>query len=165
MYRQTVLFGGIDTNGPNLVGVWETNGTGPGTSELTGVINGVFNPFDFTVFNGEVLFQGEDTNILYGLWVTNGTAAGTTEVGGLGSTGISGASSSGLFLSPDALHASFTVFNSEVLFDGVDASGDPGLWVTNGTAAGTTEVGGLGDSGVSGANSGFFGQPVILPAK
>ena len=33
-----------------------------------------------------------------------------------------------------------------------------GLWVTNGTAAGTTEVGGIGSAGINGVNSaGLFG--------
>jgi ELWxxDGT repeat protein len=153
MYRQTVLFAGTDTH--NLVGLWGTNGTTAGTYELTGVINGVFAPTGFTVFDGEVLFQGEDTNALNGLWVTHGTEAGTTELGGFGSTGISGANSSGLFVgggSPD-----FTVFNGETLFSGMDASGDRGLWVTNGTVGGTTELGGLDNSGISGVYaSGFF---------
>jgi len=36
-----------------------------------------------------------------------------------------------------------TVFNNEVLFDGVDAAGVIGLWVTNGTAAGTRELTGI----------------------
>ena len=33
-----------------------------------------------------------------------------------------------------------TVFGNEVLFSGVDASGLSGLWMTNGTAAGTREI-------------------------
>jgi ELWxxDGT repeat protein len=155
MYRQTMLFNGTDASGH--AGFWETNGTAGGTYELTGVINGVFNPGDSTVFNGKVLFQGEDTNILYGLWLTDGTAAGTTEIGGFGSTGISGASSSGLFQNSNIFDPNFTVFNGEVLFDGVDAGGNPGLWMTNGTAAGTTEIGGLDNGAISGVYaSGFF---------
>ena len=43
----------------------------------------------------------------------------------------------------------FTAFNGEVLFDGTDAAGDLGLWVTNGTAAGTHEL-----TGISGAYTG-----------
>ena len=41
-----------------------------------------------------------------------------------------------------------TVFNGEVLFNATDASGQNGLWVTNGTAAGTHEL-----TGIIGANS------------
>ena len=36
-----------------------------------------------------------------------------------------------------------------VFFSGPDTDGDAGLWVTDGTAAGTTEVGGLGDAGLT----------------
>jgi hypothetical protein len=137
MLRRTVLFEGTDASGH--AGFWETNGTADGTYELTGVPNGAFSPADFTLFNNEVLFQGQDTSLLYGIWETTGTAAGTTEIGGFGSTGIHGASSSGLLQS--SFDPDFTVFNGEVLFEGVDASGDHGLWMTNGTAAGTTEIG------------------------
>ena len=65
MLRQTVLFNGTDASGH--AGLWETNGTAAGTYELTGVVNGVSNPADFVAFNGEVLFQGQDTSGLYGI--------------------------------------------------------------------------------------------------
>jgi ELWxxDGT repeat protein len=140
MLRQTVLFNGTDASG--RAGIWETNGTAAGTYELTGVVDGVFNPADFVAFNGEVLFQGQDTSGLYGIWKTDGTAAGTTEIGGFGSTGISGVNSGGLFGPPNLFHPDFTVLNGEVLFDGGEASGfDTGLWVTDGTALDTTEIG------------------------
>ena len=149
MIRQTWLFNGTDASGH--AGLWETNEAADGTYELTGVPTGVFNPADFTLFNNEVLFQGQDTSLLYGIGETNGTAAGTTELGGFGSTGIHGASSSGLLQSPNTFDPDFTVFNGEVLFEGVDASGDHGLWMTNGTAAGTTEIGGIANGNIFGA--------------
>jgi ELWxxDGT repeat protein len=156
MLRQTVLFNGADSN--NFGGLWVTNGTTAGTSELTAISGADTNPMDFgldpldfTLFNGKVLFNGADRNQQLGMWVTNGTAAGTSEV-----TGINGADPSGL------APADFTVFNNKVLFVGADAggaSGLTGLWVTNGTAAGTTEVGGFGDSGINGVNSaGLFSE-------
>jgi ELWxxDGT repeat protein len=152
MLRRTVLFEGTDASGH--AGLWETDGTADGTYELTGVPNGVLSPADFTLFNNEVLFQGQDASGLYGIWETNGTAAGTTEIGSFGSTGINGASPSGLLSN---IYPDFTVFNGEVLFDGVDASGDHGLWMTNGTAAGTTEIGGLDNGNIPGVNaSGLF---------
>ena len=60
-----------------------------------------------------------------GLWTTNGTPAGTFEL-----TGIAGASSNGI--SP----VSLTVFHDHAIFDGVDAAGNNGLWVTDGTVSG-----------------------------
>jgi hypothetical protein len=157
MIRQTVLFGGFDTS--SLLGLWVTNGTAAGTRELTGISGTYtgsfigFAPSDFTVFNGAVLFDGRDASGNIDLWMTNATAASTHEL-----TGISGANASGLFPSP--LFPGFTVFNGEVLFEGTDASGNVDLWVTNGTAAGTSEL-----TGISGAfQSGIlFDLPAPLP--
>jgi ELWxxDGT repeat protein len=56
---------------------------------------------------------------------------------------ITGAAASGL--DPGG----FTVFKNQVLFTGTDAAGVRGLWVTNGTAAGTHEL-----TGIKGAYSG-----------
>jgi ELWxxDGT repeat protein len=149
VFNSEVLFGGSDASGSP--GLWVTNGTAAGTSELTG-ISGAYaglgggtpglSPADMTIFNGKVLFEGADTDDFFGLWVTNGTSAGTSEVGGIGNSGISGASSTGL----DPID--LTVFNGEVLFRATDTSGKFGLWVTNGTAPGTFEL-----TGIAGANS------------
>ena len=100
---------------------------------------GVAAPPDFTVLHNEVLFNGVDAAAKNGLWVTDGTAAGTHEL-----AVISGANASGV--DPFDL----TVFNHEVLFNGNDSSGDRdrGLWVSDGTAAGTHEL-----TGISGANA------------
>ena len=49
-------------------------------------------------------------------------------------TGITAAATTGL--DPTDM----TVFNNEVLFNGVDAASLSGLWVTNGTVAGTQEL-------------------------
>jgi hypothetical protein len=96
-----------------------------------------------TVFNSEVLFEGKDNDDFLALWVTNGTAASTSEIGGIGNSGISSASSTGL----DPID--LMVFNGEVLLRGTDAGGKFGLWVTNGAAAGTSEL-----TGIIGANPG-----------
>jgi ELWxxDGT repeat protein len=105
-------------------------------------------PPDFTVFNGEVLFNGIDAAGLSGLWVTNGTAGGTHEL-----TGIAGAYTGGpTSAAPGRLDPqNLTVFGHEVLFTGTDANGNTGLWVTDGTAAGTHEL-----TGISGAYPGGF---------
>ena len=100
------------------------DGASPG-----GIISASSQNPDFTVFNGEVLFTGENTNGNVGLWVTDGTAQGTHEI-----TAISGASSGGI--DPQYL----TVANGEVLFEGIDTNGELGLWSTDGTAQGTEEV-------------------------
>src|SRR5262249_42632108 len=121
VFNGEMMFAGFGASGGNP-GLWVTNGAAAGTFELTG-IGGVsafgLEPFNLTVFNGNVLVEGEDAATKIGLWVTNGTAAGTFEL-----TGITGASTQGLNASD------LTVFNGEVLFNGEDASNKFGLWVT-----------------------------------
>ena len=136
------LFNGANTAGH--LGLWVTNGTAAGTQELTGITaastTGI-DPTDMAVFNNEVLFNGVDTGGLSGLWVTNGTVGGTHEL----VAGAGGASD------PSGLNpTNLTVFDGEVLFSGLDASGDMGLWVTNGTAAGTHELTGITGADPSG---------------
>jgi len=89
---------------------------------------------DFTVFGSDVLFAGRDTSGDYNLWITNGTQAGTSELN------VAGAYSGAVLYYAAYANPDFTVFGSEVLFDGFDASEHLSLWVTNGTAAGTSEV-------------------------
>jgi ELWxxDGT repeat protein len=159
VFNNEVLFNGI--NAAYQSGLWVSNGTADGTQEVTGItgadVGGLFynvgNP-DLTVFNGETLFVGTNAAGDWGLWVTNGTAAGTHEL-----TGISGAFTSGIFAQPperggglEASNPDFTVFNGKVLFCGFNSSEKYGLWVTNGTAAGTHEL-----TGISGAFTGQFG--------
>jgi ELWxxDGT repeat protein len=145
--QQVELFVGQDGGGQ--FELWITDGTAPGTYELTGITGlsqaGGFNSPDLTAFNGEVLFQGTDTSGAIGLWVTDGTVAGTHEV-----TGIIGASSTGFLKGVNS--TDFTVFNGEVLFEGINASGSQGLWITDGTAAATHEI-----TGISGAFTGTYG--------
>ena len=132
VFNNEVLFNGLNNVGAGAHGLWATNGTAAGTTEITGIVGAAatgVNPSDITVFNGSALFNGTDTAGNLGLWTTNGTGAGTTEI-----TGISGAATTGL--DP----TNMTVFNGEVLFNGVDADGLAGLWVTNGTAGGTKEL-------------------------
>src|SRR5262249_9775902 len=150
MSLSIVLFTG--SNAANQHGLWVTDGTAAGTHELavSGAFSGgLFNWFpggdnpDFTRFNGEVLFQGKDTSGNLGLWVTDGTAAGTHKL-----TGISGANSGGIFVLTGFANfhpAACRLSRGEVGFSGVRAAGHGGLWVTDGTAAGTHEVtGGVG---------------------
>ena len=139
-FNGEALFEGTDTS--DTFGLWVTDGTAPGTHELTGIVGANpagLGPGYMQVYNGEVLFRGEAGvagDDVPGLWVTNGTAAGTFEIGGVANAGINGVSPGGLLPSdPD-----FTVFNGKVLFSGRDAANNQGLWVTDGTAAGTFEL-------------------------
>jgi ELWxxDGT repeat protein len=166
VFNNKVLFAGWDAG--YQTSLWVTDGTTAGTYELTGIKGvwagggGLFEgapvvrPPDLTVFNGKVLFNSLDTAQLSGLWVTDGTAAGTHEL-----TGISGAYTGGpTGAAPGGLDpTSLTVFKSEVLFNGVNANGEHGLWVTDGTAAGTHEL-----TGIKGASWGGQGGSPLLGA-
>ena len=115
-------------------GLWITDGTSAGTSELTvsgADPNGVV-PSNFTVLGTKAVFEGLDAGFQRYLWVTDGTSGGTSELT------VAGAYSFGLFDFSDVSTANLTPFGSKALLDGVDASGNIGLWVTDGTAAGTT---------------------------
>jgi ELWxxDGT repeat protein len=136
-------------------GLWVSDGTVAGTYEVGG-LGGAgfatasltnFSPNDVTAFGSKALFQAHDTNNNIGLWITDGTTAGTSNIGGLNSAGITNA---GQNFDP----TDFTVIGNKVLFDATDASGQTTLWVTDGTAAGTVEIGGLNNKGVSGAAPG-----------
>ena len=111
---------------------------------------GFYVPRDFIAFGNEALFTGADTNDYYGLWVTNGKGAGTVEIGGLGNAGIQGKYANGW--GP----TDYTAAGDEVFFNAKDAYNYSGLWITNGTTAGTVEVGGLDNAGVSGVSKNSF---------
>jgi ELWxxDGT repeat protein len=137
-----MLFSADNASDDNAI--WVTDGTATGTIELGGsgnaAIVGADNNFgdDFANavrFGNRIFFQGGDKTGAAGLWVTDGTASGTYEIGGSANSGIIGADSNGL--NPTDL----TVDGQEVLFNGIDSAGQHCLWVTDGTASGTKEIG------------------------
>src|SRR5262249_48990015 len=155
VFSGEVLFQGKNLAGQ--LGLWETNGTPVGTLPVT---NKALSPSDLTVFHGQVLFNGTGASGHAQLWRTDGTDAGTIEV-----APISGAAMTGL--NP----ADLTVFNNEVLFNGVDSRSPPiepasGLWVTDGTVAGTKELvpGGsaLNPAGLAPSDLTVFGADVLF---
>jgi ELWxxDGT repeat protein len=141
-----VIFSGIDAEQKR--GIWITDGTSSGTHEITGVAGappGGLAPSNFVSFKDKVLFAAQDANNQIGLWVTDGTAAGTHELVDIigawtSSTGPRGIIGGGL--NPFHLLA----LDDKVLFNGTDSDGNIGLWVTDGTAAGTHEVTGIADN-------------------
>jgi len=171
-----MFFGGEDLQDSQYA-LWVTNGSAKGTIEIGGQGNrGIKNspyqnamnlttgmgPTDITTYDGKAMFAATDNTIrpngyyahTVGLWTSNGTAGGTIEIGGHGSSQIKNAQTAlnggllGGVANPD-----FTVYKNEVLFLGVDDKSAPGhleLWETNGTVAGTTEIGGIGNAGIAG---------------
>jgi ELWxxDGT repeat protein len=158
-FGSEVLFNGVGQfNGSAL---WVTDGTSAGTSEISvaGTPVSGLNPDGFAVFGTEVLFAGSDASGKRGLWVTDGTSAGTSEIP------VAAAGPQGLFVNPGGVGPNFVVFGSEVLFEGHDASGHNGLWVTNGTSAGTSEipVAGAGSNGVNPGNLAVLSRSLLRP--
>jgi ELWxxDGT repeat protein len=145
------LFAGVDAS--DHVNLWVTDGTSAGTRELIAaganpaglLVDGPSNQFGlldpaFTVVGSRVVFDGADASGRNNLWVTDGTPAGTSELT------VVGANSRGLFAGGGAA-TYISAFGTKALFKGADASGRLGLWVTDGTSAGTSEL------NVVGANS------------
>ncbi len=160
-----VFFAGQDTDG--ATGLWTTDGTTSGTSEVGGIDDAGLKTFgqhpssqglkptDLTVNGQQVLFNGEDAIGFNALWASDGTAAGTHEIGGE-SGAVSAEASAGL--NPSSI---VSLGNGKAVFIGNDDSnnqfsGKPTLWVTDGTFAGTVEIGGLNNLGVAGINSTGF---------
>ncbi|MDE2198432.1 MAG: Hint domain-containing protein [Rhodospirillales bacterium] len=119
-------------HGSNDSGLWITDGTSAGTWELA--VPGVaydMNASAFTPLLGRLLFAGMGTQGGQSLWVTDGTGAGTTEI-----------------LTPAMLPpaqsgfrpADLTPYNGKIILSGFNAAWLDGLWVSDGTAAGTSEI-------------------------
>jgi ELWxxDGT repeat protein len=101
--------------------LWVTDGTAAGTSELSvaGAASSGLDPAGLTLHGNEVQFTGVASSVNSGLWVTDGTAAGTSELS------VAVTFPTGRF---HRLDPKFTVLGNEVLFTGVDSSGQLGLW-------------------------------------
>ena len=87
--------------------------------------------------------------------ITNGTSAGTSELT------AAGANAKGLFYNGSIqVFPDLTVLGTEALFAGLDANGHIGLWVTNGTSAGTS---GLTVTGAVPSGLFYNNGPVLDP--
>jgi ELWxxDGT repeat protein len=162
-FNGEVLFRGLaGVLGNHVPGLWATKGTAASTVEIGGAANaGIHNVFsggllpgdpDFTDFNGLVYFAGQDAAGNVGLWRTDGTASGTFELDPI--KGAVTVGSPGSDIQPSYM----TVLGTEMLFEGADKRDTPGsLWETDGTAAGTVEIGGQGNAGIKGSPNGFTG--------
>ncbi len=138
VFGKKALFEGRDAG--DHLNLWITDGTSAGTKTIAAAnaysgglfyqAGSQFNA-DLTILAEKVLFQGVDKKAYVNLWVTDGTSAGTEEVK------VAGASPFGLF---NPATPQFAVFRGKVLFVGLDNRGSVGLWVTDGTSAGTSEL-------------------------
>ncbi|WP_224366444.1 ELWxxDGT repeat protein [Hyalangium versicolor] len=109
----TQLF--MDTQG----GLWKTDGTEPGTVKLAD-----YSPYWMEAVGG-TLFFGSDDDAGLELWKSDGTVAGTSRV-------------KDLFPGPDSSYASpVGRVNGRLLLVAAPGAGRTGLWISDGTEAGT----------------------------
>ncbi|MGP0063713.1 MAG: ELWxxDGT repeat protein [Isosphaeraceae bacterium] len=95
-------------------------------------------PTDLTEVNGKLFFVTTDSAAgTQSLWATDGTTQGTAELSSIGQITSSSPSS------PPGSTA-FVALNGMVYFTSDDANGNPALFKTDGTVAGTVEVAPLG---------------------
>ena len=133
-----LLFSAADSSGNQSL--WITDGTLAGTTELTIPLpndgtntlnNTSLYPQLLATLGNRAIFLGDNANYNTGLWITDGTVAGTTE---LSTPGLQFPGSNGINPSD------FIVLGNKLLFRGTDSVGRVGLWVTDGTSAGTQEI-------------------------
>lgn len=123
-----LYFSAYDYQGKN--GLWVSDGTPNGTYEITELNSA---PSAITAINNKVIFENIDTQGQNNLWVSDGTPAGTAEL-----AGIKGANSSGVWGTFSGL--GMAELDGKVIFSGLNDSGTYGLWITDGTVAGTMEI-------------------------
>jgi ELWxxDGT repeat protein len=114
--------------------LWVTDGTPTGTTMVKDIYAGSdsSSPRSMTLVGNKVFFQAYDATSGRELWVTDGTADGTVPV-----KDINPGSNGGY--PNDSYPSRFYAFGSQVLFTAETALGQE-LWITNGTAGGTTMV-------------------------
>lgn len=144
-FGSKAIFSAMDQNGE--YGLWVTDGTAAGTREFLSQTQ-AFQDFSYDggqsmwtsrwqwitgiAYHGKVLFSAIDSWSRIDLWVTDGTEAGTHQIipEGANVQPMVG-------LAP----SDFAMVGDQVVFSGENSAGQPGLWTTDGTAAGTHEVG------------------------
>ena len=132
------------------VELWVTDGTSAGTAMVKDInAKGDSLPFGFTrVANGNMVFQTNSGVNGAELWVTDGTAAGTSLLKDINP----GKTASGAAFS--SAPADFAPFgNGKALFRADDGVHGNELWVTDGTAGGTTMLKDINTAGAGAAAS------------
>ena len=124
-----VFFANEDANG--AVDLFVLNATTGVVSEVSvaGASAGGLNPVEFVALSGEVVFGGLDSSNHPQLYGYN------TSTGAVSEISVTGEASSGLH--PQILTM---VSATEAEFYGSDSDGSEGLWVTDGTTAGTSLI-------------------------
>ena len=138
---------GIGQHGAEL---WETDGTGPGTSMVKDIDTydtGGSDPYGFIAIGASLFFVATDGSNNHGveLWKSDGTGPGTFMVKDINLGNADG--------DPSAL----TAFNGSLFFRATDGSSSHGyeLWKSDGTDAGTSMVKDINSGSADGYPSGL----------
>jgi ELWxxDGT repeat protein len=134
-----VIFTGLDANYND--GLFVSDGTTAGSYELS--FSGS-EPEGFFADGDRMFFEATDASGKAGLWVTDGSKKGTHEIyvkksyaegifSGIPFSGINSGTVGGY-------EKNFAIVGNDVVFYGKDSLGRTGLWVTDGTSAGTKEL-------------------------
>lgn len=123
------------SNSVSTYALWKSDGTDPGTSLIydfkPGNIAGPKGPSSFQVINNVMVFTAAEGAGGRGLWRSDGTTAGTFQIADPDPT------------STDSTISNITVVNNTLFFTTsliVNNAFQYKLWVTDGTAAGTTTI-------------------------
>ena len=131
----TLFLSGLDAAGH--LGLYASDGTAAGTAAIApaGAAASGLAPNWFASLDGRLYFSGRDSGGSADLWVSDGTAAGTSALA-VANVDTRNLGTFGPGLDPTNL----TVANGTLFFSGYDVAGTNTLWVSDGTAAGTTEI-------------------------
>lgn len=117
--------------------IWKTDGTEAGTVKITNALSTgqplhYFGNYDHTLnFNGKMYFSTETAFYGVEIYYTDGTASGTKLLKDFYTTSLG---DSYAYMTGD-------IFNSKALINvQYDDNTNPGIWVTDGTTAGTTKI-------------------------
>ena len=135
-FGNKVIFTGLTANFND--GIFVSDGTTAGSFQLTFTGS---NPEGFFAYGNKVLFSAFDSTGRQGLWIADGSRNGTHQIvvpkaysqGIFSDIPFSGINSGVI----GAFDKNFAIVGSDAVFYGVDSLGRKGLWITNGTAAGT----------------------------
>ena len=134
------IFAANDDTG---VALWTTDGTAVGTTEFVHVEGAR----DLKRLASGIVVFGSFVSDSYQLWVTDGSAAGTKAILTGGATSLSRADSAASGISDDVVKGFGILGDGRAEFIYSPTVGIQQLWVTDGTAAGTTLVKDLGATG------------------
>jgi ELWxxDGT repeat protein len=124
--------------------LWKSDGTAAGTKMVKNIrpLGKSSNPENLVNVNGTLFFTANDGTHGRELWKSNGTAAGTRMVKDLNTAPKNSYGGTDTYIHEDG---AFAIGNRLFFFVDWCCVGTSGLYVSDGTAAGTRQVSGVGD--------------------